>query len=81
MVFDPESWESKFPKFVIGDSPGGRTFVIHFHHPRFVAELIEDGEDETFKPSWIDEPPSDASYLARLMRETGDFYIEEIERE
>tara|TARA_R110000868_G_C10605708_1_gene740918 strand:+ start:282 stop:527 length:246 start_codon:yes stop_codon:yes gene_type:complete len=81
MVFDPESWESKFPKFVIGDSPGGRTFVIHFHHPRFVAELIEDGEDETFKPSWIDEPPNDVSYLARLMRETGDFYVEEIERE
>ena len=29
----------------------------------------------------FDEPPSDASYLASLMRETGDFYIEEIERE
>jgi hypothetical protein len=51
------------------------------HHPRFVAELIEDGEDETFEPSWIDEPPNDVSYLARLMRETGDFYTEEIERE
>ena len=80
MVFDPDSWEIKFPKFLIGDSPG-RTFVIHLHRPRFVAELIEDGEDETFEPSWIDEPPTNASYLASLMRKAGDFYIEEIERE
>ena len=80
MVFDPDSWESKFPKFLIGDSPD-RTFVIHLHRPRFVAELIEDGEDEAFEPYWIDEPPTDASYLASLMREAGDFYIEEIERE
>ena len=58
-----------------------RKLLLHLHYPRFVAELIEDGEDETFEPSWIDEPPSDASYLARLMRETSDFYIEEIERE
>ena len=80
MVFDPESWEMKFPKFLIGDDPG-RTFIVHLHFPRFVAELVEVDENETFVPAWFDEPPTDPSYLARLMREAADFYIQEIERE
>lgn len=73
-------WNTAFPKFLIGDSPD-RTFVVHLHHPRFVAELIEDTKGETFRPAWIDEPVADPGSLAKLMRQAGDFYVEEIERE
>jgi hypothetical protein len=80
MVFDPESWESNFPKFLIGDSPG-RTFVVHLHRPRFVAEVFDEWDGESIEPKWLDQPLVDAAKLAALMREAGDFYIEEIERE
>ena len=81
MVNDLESFEAKFPKFIIGDTED-RTFVVHLHSPKLIAEIIvaEDGS-ETFDPTFIDEPIKDASALAKLMREVGDFYIEEIERE
>jgi len=80
MVFDPNSFESKFPKFIIGDTED-RTFVVHLHTPKFIAELIESEEGDTFNPTFIDPPGNNPSILARLMREVGDFYIEEIERE
>ena len=81
MVNVLESFESKFPKFIIGDTED-RTFVVHLHSPKFIAEIIvaEDGS-ETFDPTFIEPPGNDASALAKLMREVGDFYIEEIERE
>ena len=80
MVNDPNSFEAKFPKFIIGDTED-RTFVVHLHSPKFIAELIESEDGETFEPTFIDEPIKDASAIAKLMREVGDFYIEEIERE
>ena len=80
MVFDPSSLK-KFPKCIIGDSED-RTFIVHLHYPRLVAELIvgENG-DEIFDPTFIDEPIKDASALAKLMRQIADFYVAEIERE
>ena len=80
MVFDPAILK-KFPKFLIGDSED-RTFIIHLHHPRLIAELIvgENG-DESFDPTFIDEPIKSSPALAKLMREVGEFYIDEIERE
>ena len=81
MVNDPNSFEAKFPKFIIGDTED-QTFVVHLHSPKFIAELIESEDgSETFDPTFIDEPIKDASAIAKLMREVGDFYIEEIERE
>jgi hypothetical protein len=80
MVFDPSSLK-KFPKFIIGDSED-RTFIVHLHYPRLVAELIvEENGDEIFDPTFIDDPVKDASALAKLMRQIGDFYVAEIERE
>ena len=75
--------ETNWPRFIIGDSPDDRTFVIHLHHPRFVGE-VDEGDDgyERIKPAFIDDIDSmDGSAIARLMREAGDFYISEIERE
>jgi hypothetical protein len=37
MVFDPASLK-KFPKFIIGDSED-RTFIVHLHYPRLIAEI------------------------------------------
>ena len=81
MVNDSNSFEAKFPKFIIGDTED-RTFVVHLHSPKLIAEIIvaEDGS-ETFDPTFIDSPSNDPALLAKLMREVGDFYIEEIERE
>ncbi len=81
MVNDLESFEAKFPKFIIGDTED-RTFVVHLHSPRLIAEIVvaEDGS-ETFDPTFIDPPGNDPALLAKLMRQVGDFYIEEIERE
>ena len=59
-----------------------RRFLI-LHHPRFVGEMVE-GEDgtEEMRPTFIDSIDSmDATTLVRLMREAGDFYHEEIEKE
>jgi hypothetical protein len=68
MVNDPNSFEAKFPKFIIGDTED-RTFVVHLHSPKFIAELIESEDGETFDPTFIDEPIKDASAIAKLMRE------------
>ena len=73
-------WNTAFPKFLIGDSPDS-TFVVHLHHPRFVAELIEDTKGETVRPALIDEPVADPGSLAKTMRQAGPLYGEEIERD
>jgi len=77
-------WERKFPKFLIGDSADERTFVIHLHPPRFIGEVIEHGVMGVpeIVPEWIDDPSElSATDGARLMREAGDFYTGEINRE
>ncbi len=85
-------WD-KLPRFALADSDDNRVFVVHLHWPRFVAEIVERGFDRksgqprrdlknadiSVEPLWIDQPddmsPSD---IARLMREAGDFYAEEM---
>lgn len=75
-------FEQKFPKFLIGDSADERTFVIHLHHPRFVGEVIEEyAIGVRIEPEFIDSPEDDPASLAALMREAGEFYNGEIERE
>jgi hypothetical protein len=82
-------FEQRFPKFLIGDSADDRTFVIHLHHPQFVGEVQEtgvmpcsDGGGVEIKAEFIDDPAGiTASELATLMRQAGDFYLSEIERE
>lgn len=74
-------FEQKFPKFLIGDS-ADRTFVMHLHFPQFVGEVIEGQVGVTITPTFIDDPNGlSGEELARLMREAGDFYQFEIERE
>ena len=75
--------ETDWPQFLIGDSPDERTFVVHLHHPRFVGEVEEnDDGTESIRPTFIDDIDGmDAAAIARLMREAGDFYVGEIERE
>lgn len=77
-------WERKFPKFLIADSADERTFVIHLHPPRFVAEVIEHGVMGVpeLTTEWIDSPSGlSAQDGAQLMREAGDFYSSEIDKE
>lgn len=66
------------PEWIIGDS-SDRMFVIHLHRPRFIAEVDEDDNIEVVE--WWDTPEADAAALARLMREGGDFYLAEMDRE
>ena len=72
---------SLLPKFLIGDT-SERTFVIHLHNPRFIAEVHEDWDGDKIIPhTWFDTPSLQASELSALLREAGDFYVKEIERE
>jgi len=74
--------DSDWPRFLIGDTET-RTFIVHLHRPRFVGEMLETGDGaEEMRPTFIDEPAElDATAMARLMREAGDFYAAEIEQE
>lgn len=72
---------ARLPKFLIGDSADQRTFVVHLHRPRFLAEVVEPDGEEITVLDWYDDPPSNAGLLARLMREAGDFWLAEAERE
>lgn len=75
-------FESKFPKFLIGDSADDRTFVIHLHWPQFVAEVEIAGVlGEKLTPEFIDDPAGmTGPEMAALMRAAGDFYQDEISR-
>jgi hypothetical protein len=75
-------FERTFPKWLIGDSADDRIFVIHLHWPRFVGEVLEDNSPATrIEPTFIDGPGGlTAPELARLMRQAGDFYLNEIKR-
>ena len=74
--------DSDWPRFLIGDTET-RTFVVHLHRPRFVAEVVRRGPDtEGMQPTFIDTIDSmDAAAIARLMREAGDWYVRQIEKE
>jgi len=74
-------WDS-LPRFIVGDAPDDRTFVLHLHWPRFLAEVYEDDSCVLGKPLWIDEPEGmSETDLAKLMREADDFYTAEADRE
>jgi len=74
-------FEQKFPKFLIADSADDRTFVVHLHYPRFVGVVVEEyAAGVRIEPEFIDDPEPDAAALASLMRQAGDFYMDEIER-
>jgi hypothetical protein len=73
-----DDWD-RLPKFLMADDGGDRMFVVHCHQPRFIMEFDDAGEGT---PLWIDAPTGlDVAAAARLMREAGDFYAAEIERE
>jgi len=76
-------FEQKYPKFVIADSADDRVFVIHLHHPRFIGEVAEHYLAAVkIEPDFID--PADgltAPEMATLMRQAGDFYLDETGRE
>lgn len=72
------------PKFLVADDGGDRDFVVHCHYPKFIMEYIEDRGTPIFLDSQSDfianeisagrEP---AQSLARLMREAGEFFMEQ----
>jgi hypothetical protein len=78
---NPNTARKILPKFLIGDSADDRTFLVHLHYPRFVAEVAEPNGEEITVLDWYDDPPIDEIFLARLMREAGDFWLAEGERE
>ena len=56
-----------------------RQFIVHTEAPRFIGEIFDDDEGigniigfPKGEMVWIDDPPLDAAYLARLMREADD---------
>ena len=80
-------WDG-LPKFIIGDDGDDRDFVVHLHYPRFVMEF--DGNQG--KPLFIDSEEDfmrdelaagrePSSTLARLMREAGEFFAEQMARD
>lgn len=86
--------DSNLPKWLIGDSADERTFVIHLHYPRFILEVRENypAATELVPVMWIDNQIEYASgelamnrepaqSMTKLMREAGDFYMAEIDRE
>jgi len=47
-----------------------------FPRCRLVFRREDDGSMTCNNPDWIDEPPMDASVIARIMREAGDALLE-----
>jgi len=71
--FDP------LPQFLIADDGDNRFFVVHCHAPRFVMEFDDDGPGT---PQWIDDASDlDVAAGAKLMREAGDFFSSQINRQ
>lgn len=82
------------PKFLIADSGDDRTFIIHLESPRLLLEAIEEDPDQAklevaewleserdFIANELANGREPAQTLARVMREAGDFYVAELERE
>ena len=64
---------SKTPEYMICENPmeDQREYVLRLAPPSFLAVV----ELDTIKPvRWFGEPPQDVQTMARLMRETGDWY-------
>jgi hypothetical protein len=57
---------------------GSRQYVVHTQYPRFVGEIIDTdvGGSNVLDFEWLDEPPLDATIMARLMREAGEAIAE-----
>ena len=74
--------DSDWPQFIIGGTES-RDFVVHLHHPRFIGEVCENIDlSQSIKPTFIDSVDSvDAPTMARLMREAGDYYAQELSRD
>ena len=76
-IWNDEEW----PKFMLAhdaesvDSIPLNECVIHLHRPRFVGKVhhADDGSIG-IEPTFIDDPDLDAIDVARLMRQTGEFY-------
>ncbi len=74
------------PKWLIADDGNERDFVVHCEYPRLVVEFVEGVGRPTFfdsKTEFIEneinagrEP---AQTMARLMREAGEFLLQQIE--
>jgi len=66
---------SKLDRWLIAENiESSRQYIIHTQQPRFIGEILdnEDGGNDVTELIWIDEPPPNAGFLARLMREAGD---------
>lgn len=76
----------KLPKWLIADDGGDRDFVIHCHWPRFIMEydsagmgtpLFLDSEKEIIElERQAGREPT--VLIARLMREAGEFFLEQL---
>lgn len=79
------------PKFIIGDDGNpdddeARDFVIHTEPPRFVLEILSDGEgvptflesERDFIANELANGKEPAATLARIMREAHEFYLEAV---
>lgn len=75
---------TELPKFIIGDDGGERDFVVHLHYPRIVIEFTEGRGTPTFLDSQdnfitleLAAGRESAQTLARLLREAGDFFMDQ----
>ena len=75
---------TNLPKWLIAEDVSClRQFIIHTESPRFVGEIFDDDEGigniigfPKGEIIWIDDPPMDASALAKIMRQAGDALME-----
>lgn len=67
----------KLSKFLMCFDKGKETkYVLHTENPRFIATVTvnPDKTIDIIPSEWIDKPIANASLLAKLMREMGDWY-------
>ena len=79
MIINMVSLKPNNPKFLFCENlDGSRYFVFHTEKPKFLVEFIETGEgyEQSEGVTFFDKPPENASQIARLMREAGDFLVE-----
>jgi len=78
-VLEKNFWDELKEEWLIAESVSGkRQFLVHTLVPRFIGEIIDndEGGNDIVNPHFIDAPPVDAAYLARLMREGGEALAE-----
>jgi len=62
-------------KWLMAESiDGERQYIIHNEAPRFIGEILDtdDGGNTVENVEWLDSPPPDVQFLAKLMRRAGD---------